>query len=816
MAIKKNELYSSLWESCDKLRGGMDASQYKDYILTLLFVKYVTDKFKGQKYADINVPAGGSFDDLVALKNNKDIGEKMDKAIAKLAEANNLTGVIDNAKFFDNSKFGNGKDMVDTLTGLVSIFERPEFNFSNNKAGGDDILGDAYEYLMRNFATESGKSKGQFYTPAEVSRILAKVIGLGKVKNRNTTIYDPACGSGSLLIRAADEAPFDIAIYGQEKETTTAGLAKMNLVLHNKASGEIKSGNTFSNPQYLDNGALKRFDFVVANPPFSLKNWTDGLQEFGRFDGYDDRPPEKNGDYAWLLHILKSLKPTGKAAVILPHGVLFRGNAEETLRKNIIDRGYIKGIIGLPANLFYGTGIPACIIVMDKEDAAERQGMGGGIFMIDASHDFVKDGPKNRLRERDIHKIVQTFVNRIEDDPKYARFVPMEEIKVKNGYNLNIPRYIDSGDAEDEQSIDAHLNGGIPAGDVDSLKRYWDIFPGLKNKLFKKFRAGYYQLKVEKDEIRGAIFNDEEFKAYAEQIDNAFDAWLKKSSKKLMNIDGTVDVKKFIIELSESLIDEFRHIELVDFYDVYQVLLAYWQETMSDDVFVLKYDGYMAGAEIVKIFKKESKKDDGKKKAEPKEIGWEGKLLPKTVIERVYFAKEQAEIERAEQIVAESESRLEEFVEENSGEGGVLADYAKEESEDLDAKKIAAKLKELKKQKTTGEEFEVLAKYTELATTAKNQAGIVKELNKALDESVKGKYAELSEKEIKDLLVKQKWSFDIFEGIKSLYDTTSHKIATRVTELADRYENTLPDLETTVADYETKVKNHLKEMGFEV
>lgn len=825
MAIKKNELYSSLWESCDKLRGGMDASQYKDYILTLLFVKYVTDKFKGQKYADINVPAGGSFDDLVALKNNKDIGEKMDKAIAKLAEANNLTGVIDNAKFFDNSKFGNGKDMVDTLTGLVSIFERPEFNFSNNKAGGDDILGDAYEYLMRNFATESGKSKGQFYTPAEVSRILAKVIGLGKVKNRNTTIYDPACGSGSLLIRAADEAPFDIAIYGQEKETTTAGLAKMNLVLHNKASGEIKSGNTFSNPQYLDNGALKRFDFVVANPPFSLKNWTDGLQEFGRFDGYDDRPPEKNGDYAWLLHILKSLKPTGKAAVILPHGVLFRGNAEETLRKNIIDRGYIKGIIGLPANLFYGTGIPACIIVMDKEDAAERQGNNGGIFMIDASHDFVKDGPKNRLRERDIHKIVQTFVNRIEDDPKYARFVPMEEIKVKNGYNLNIPRYIDSGDAEDEQSIDAHLNGGIPAGDVDSLKRYWDIFPGLKNKLFKKFRAGYYQLKVEKDEIRGAIFNDEEFKAYAEQIDNAFDAWLKKSSKKLMNIDGTVDVKKFIIELSESLIDEFRHIELVDFYDVYQVLLAYWQETMSDDVFVLKYDGYMAGAEIVKLFKKESKngsassptgKNDGKKKAEPKEIGWEGKLLPKTVIERVYFAKEQAEIERAEQVVAESESRLEEFVEENSGEGCVLADYTKEESEDLDAKKIAVKLKELKKQKTTGEEFDVLAKYTELATTAKNQAGVVKELNKALDESVKNKYAKLTEKEIKDLLVKQKWSFDIFEGIKSLYDTTSHKIATRVTELADRYENTLPDLEATVADYETKVKNHLKEMGFEV
>lgn len=811
MAIKKNELYSSLWESCDKLRGGMDASQYKDYILTLLFVKYVTDKFKGQKYADINVPEGGSFDDLVALKNNKDIGEKMDKAIAKLAEANGLTGVVDNAKFFDNSKFGNGKDMVDTLTGLVAIFERPEFNFSNNKAGGDDILGDAYEYLMRNFATESGKSKGQFYTPAEVSRILAKVIGLGEIKDHNTTIYDPACGSGSLLIRAADEAPFEIAIYGQEKETTTAGLAKMNLVLHNKASGEIHAGNTFSSPHYFDGDALKRFDFIVANPPFALKNWMDGLQEHGRFDGYT-RPPEKCGDYAWLLHILKSLKATGKAAVIFPHGVLFRGNAEESIRKEIIDRGYIKGVIGLPANLFYGTGIPACILIIDKEDAAERK----GIFMIDASHDFVKDGPKNRLRERDIHKIVQTFVNRIEDDPKYARFVPIEEIKVKNGYNLNIPRYIDSGDAEDEQSIDAHLNGGIPAKDVDSLKHYWDIFPGLKNKLFKKLRAGYYQLKVDKDEIRNTIFNDDEFKGYAERIDDAFDAWLQKSTKKLQSINGSVDVKSFVIELSESLIEEFKDIELVDFYDVYQVLLSYWQETMSDDVFVVKYDGYMAGAEITKLYKKEGKKDDAKKKSEPKEIGWEGKLLPKSVIERVYFNTEKSAIEDAERVVAESESKLEEFAEENSGEGCVLADYVKDDSEDLDAKKIVSRLKKLKKQKATGEEVEVLAKYVELSDSAKKHAGIVKELNKALDESIKAKYGKLNEKDIKDLLVKNKWSFAIFEGIKSLYDTTSHKIASRVAELADRYESTLPQLESDIADYETKVKNHLKEMGFEI
>jgi len=360
MAVKKSELYSSLWASCDKLRGGMDASQYKDYILTLLFIKYVSDKFKDVPYGAIVIPPKSSFEDLVALKGKKNIGEEIDKLIARIAEANNLTNVINNAHFNDEAKLGKGQEMVDKLTGLIAIFQRPELNFKNNKAEDDDLIGDAYEYLMRKFATASGKSKGQFYTPAEVSRILARVIDVADCKNKNATIYDPACGSGSLLIRAANEAPFPLAIYGQEKDGSTAGLAKMNLVLHNKAEGEIAADNTFSNPFYRndsDDDQLRQFDYVVANPPFSMKNWKDGLKEFGRFDDYGDRPPEKNGDYAWLLHIIKSMKNnTGKAAVILPHGVLFRGNAEETIRKNIIDRHLIKGIIGLPANLFYGTG----------------------------------------------------------------------------------------------------------------------------------------------------------------------------------------------------------------------------------------------------------------------------------------------------------------------------------------------------------------------------------------------------------------------------------------------------------------------------
>ena len=812
MAIKKNELYSSLWASCDKLRGGMDASQYKDYILTLLFVKYVTDKFKGVKYADITIPEGGSFDDLVAIKGDKNIGEKMDKVIAKLADAGNnqLRGVIDNAHFNDESKLGKGDEMVDKLTGLISIFQRPEFDFRSNKAGGDDILGDAYEYLMRNFATESGKSKGQFYTPAEVSRILAKVIGIDKVTDPDTTVYDPACGSGSLLIRAADEAPIDVAIYGQEKEITTAGLAKMNLVLHNKATGEIYAGNTFSDPHYKDDkddSVLRRFDFAVVNPPFSLKNWTDGVKDYGRFTGYGDMPPEKNGDYAWLLHILKSLKSTGKAAVILPHGVLFRGNAEATLRQHIIDKGYIKGIIGLPANLFYGTGIPACIIVIDKSDADDRQ----GIFMIDASHDYIKDGNKNRLRERDIYKIVTTFNEQITTDPKYARFVPNEEIKIKNAYNLNIPRYIDSSESEDLQDLEAHLHGGIPTADVDSMEKYWTHFPNLKKKLFSPLRDGYYKLNIDKNDVRSTVYADEEFSVYAEQIDAAFDSWRQEVDAGLRTIDDSVESKKYIIVLSELLISKFENIALVDKYDVYQVLLSYWQETMADDVFVLVQDGYEAGRETEDVY--EVTEDKKTKKEKRKYKGWDGKLIPKSLIEVQYFAAERAKIDEAQAVVDETQSKLDEMVEEQTAEDGVLFDYLNDNNA-VDAKKVNDRIKELKKSAPDSEEYRIFCEYTKLCDKVKQYAKIAKELNIALDEACKEKYPLLSMDEIKELLVNRKWYYTIFAGIKALYITTSHEIAGRITELAERYENTLSELESELETYEAKVKAHLERMGF--
>src|SRR2546430_219643 len=507
MAIKKSELYSSLWKSCDELRGGMDASQYKDYVLVLLFVKYVSDKYAGQPGALIEVPEGGGFADMAALKGNKEIGDKINKIIAKLAEANDLKGVIDVADFNDADKLGKGKEMQDRLSNLIAIFDDPGLDFRANRAEGDDLLGDAYEYLMRHFATESGKSKGQFYPPAEVSRIMAQVIALDQAGAMDQpTVYDPTCGSGSLLIKAADEAATPkLAIYGQEMDVATWAIARMNMILHGHPTAELWRGNTLSTPYFKNkDGTLKTFDFAVANPPFSAKAWSSGLDPandpFGRFEY--GIPPVRNGDYAFLLHLIASLKSKGKGAIILPHGVLFRGNKEADIRRNLVSRGLIKGIIGLPANLFFGTGIPACIVVIDKEHAHART----GIFMIDASKGFLKDGNKNRLRAQDIHKIVDVFNRQIEQ-ARYSRMVPVAEIaSPANDYNLNHPRYIDSSETEDLHDLDAHLNGGIPNRDIDALNAYWTVFPSLREALFKDHaRAGYSTSRGEPQQVKRVI-----------------------------------------------------------------------------------------------------------------------------------------------------------------------------------------------------------------------------------------------------------------------------------------------------------------------
>jgi type I restriction enzyme M protein len=811
LAVKKSEIYSSLWASCDALRGGMDASRYKDYVLVLLFVKYVSDKYAGDPNGLIEVPMGGSFADMVALKGDADIGEKINIIIANLAEANELKGIIDVADFNDPENLGSGKEMVDCLSNLVSIFNRPELNFKGNRADGDDILGDAYEYLMRHFATESGKSKGQFYTPAEVSRIVAKVIGISESKRPAQTIYDPTCGSGSLLLKARDEAPADITIYGQERDVATRALAKMNMVLHDCPTAEIWRDNTLSSPHFKNaDGSLKTFDFVVANPPFSDKAWSTGLlpaeDEFKRFDY--GVPPAKNGDFAYLLHIIASLKTTGKGAVILPHGVLFRGNAESDIREKIINKGYIKGIIGLPANLFYGTGIPACIVVIDKENAHART----GIFMIDASKGSVKDGNKNRLRSQDLHKIVDAFTKQVEID-KYSRMVPLAEIE-KHRFNLNIPRYIDSSEPEDLQDIEAHLKGGIPVRDVDALAEFWDVLPAVRATLFGPGdRPGYLTPLVDAAEVKGAILNHPEFTAFTARVTEVFDAWAAAHIDGLRGIAIGDKPKALIATISEDLLDRFKPVPLIDGYDVYQHLMTYWAEVMQDDTYILVQDGWAAGRVIRELVKNAEGKFTETPDITLGRRKLKAELIPPALIVARFFAPEQAALEALGAKAEEAARAVAELDEEHGGEDGLLFE-AKTDKGKLTAKSVKERTRDIRLDKDAGDERAMLKTCLSLIEAAADAEAAVKAAQAELDAAVVAQYAKLIEDQVKALLVQDKWLAQVRADVGAEVDRVSQALAGRVKVLAERYATPLPKLAEDLKALSAKVAAHLKQMGF--
>jgi type I restriction enzyme M protein len=792
----------------------MDASQYKDYVLVLLFVKYISDKYAGQPYAQIIIPEGASFADMVALKGSSDIGDQINKRIlGPLAEANKLSDMPD---FNDPAKLGEGKEKVDRLTNLIAIFENPALDFSQNRADGDDLLGDAYEYLMRHFATESGKSKGQFYTPSEVSRIMAQVLGIRNAQTTNdTTVYDPTCGSGSLLLKIGDEAKrgkyVKVTLYGQEKDNATAGLARMNMILHDYATAEIRQGNTLANPLFTEGAALKTFDYVVANPPFSDKRWSTGLtpdaDPYGRFDGYGI-PPGKQGDFAYLLHILRSMKSTGKGAVILPHGVLFRGNAEGAIRKNLIQRGVIKGIIGLPANLFYGTGIPACIIILDKEGANARK----GIFMVDASKGFQKDGPKNRLREQDIHRIVDLFSREVET-PGFARMVPVAEISdPKNGYNLNLPRYIDSTEVEDLQDIVGHLKGGIPNRDLDALKAYWQVLTNVRATLFEELRPGYSKLRVANSDIKTTIFGHSEFTGFNTKATELLEQWKTISMPQLQSLDKGVNPKVLIERIAETLLKTFEHAPLVDAYAVYQHLMDYWSETMQDDCYLITSDGWVEAAKPRLIIEDKSKKNKAKADLVVGKKKYSTELIPPELVIARYFAKEQEAIEALEADQAMLEQQLEEMVEEHGGEGGLLED-AKNEKDKITKASAAAQLKKIKTEVDAGDERQALQEYLGLVDQEWLVSSGIKTAHETLTANVASKYEQLSEADIKALVVDDKWIATLATAIQGELDRVSQTLTWRIRELAERYESPMPQIVNEVAVLSAKVDEHLKKMG---
>ncbi|PUD32436.1 type I restriction-modification system subunit M [Helicobacter pylori] len=814
MAIKKSELYSSLWAGADSLRGGMDASEYKNYVLNLLFLKYISDKARNNNFSEIEVPQGCFYEDILALEGDKEIGDKLNKIIAKIAEQNDLKGVIDSVDFNDNTKLGEGKAMMDTLSNLVKIFA--DLSLGTHGALDDDLLGDAYEYLMRHFASESGKSKGQFYTPSEVSLLLSLLLGINENTRQDKSIYDPTCGSGSLLLKASSLAGTKgLTIYGQEKDISTTALCKMNMILHNSADADIAKGgsSTLSNPLFTtENGMLKTFDYVVANPPFSLKNWTDGLSidpkskqvindSFNRFE--DGTPPEKNGDFAFLLHIIKSLKNTGKGAVILPHGVLFRGNAEGVIRKNLLTKGYIKGVIGLAPNLFYGTSIPACVIVLDKENVRARK----GVFVIDASKDFKKDGNKNRLRDQDVQKMIDTF-NAYKEIPYYSKMVSLEEISA-NDYNLNILRYI-AAKQESEKDlfalINSHKASYLPKNEIKAYDPYFKVFKELKNTLFKKSdKEGYYALKTECENIKELIIQSLEYQTFHASVLSAFDRL--DLFETFNDLEPGFNPKTLIESVCQKVLKEFEKVGILDKYGVYQLFKDYYNEVLQDDWFLLSFNDFLSAKELRELTPLKDKNKKANYLEEPdfiiQKTYYKSDLIPKNLIKQRFFEKEAKELEGLENALNEKEALLDEFIEEHSNEEGLFYELKINES---------VLKKELKN--ATDPEDEKILKTALEWLEAKNKA--LKMKNKAHEElELKAfhQYKNLKLDEIKDLIIKDKW-------LKSLKNALENKILKRINaftsalnEIIQTYSNSLLELDKEVKESESKVLEHLKDLG---
>lgn len=820
MAVKKSELYSSLWESCNQLRGGMDASQYKDYVLVVLFLKYISDKAKADKDYLLYIPEGCFWEDILALRYKSNIGERLNEIIHQIAEENDLSGVIDTADFNDDTKLGKGKDKVDTLSKLVTAFTKNALDFSSNRAGDDDLLGDAYEYLMKNFASESGKSKGQFYTPGEVSRVMAKVIGIHQDLHENISIYDPTCGSGSLLLRALSESlhPNNTALFGQEKDINNVGMAKMNMILHGYECSDIQQGDTLNNPQFLSSPtALQTFNYVVANPPFSQKSWLKSAKENDMFERWGNGvvdmeegsrtpssigvPPEKNGDYAFLLHIIKSMAADGKGACILPHGVLFRGNAEGEIRKNIVKAGYIKGLIGLPQNLFYGTGIPACIIILDKQEASDRK----GIFMIDAKDGFVKDGNMNHLREEDIQRIVDTWEAWV-DVPHYARFVPQEEIE-KNDYNLNIPRYIEARDTEIVQNIEAHLKGGLPKHDIDQLSDYWEALPTLKDELVKYQGNGYYAWAVSREQIDGIINDNEDYQTQQATLKHHCRTdFMEQWQETIYNLAESSEKPKTLIErMGQSIRNLFGEGNLlVDEYDAYEQLMNYWAETMQDDVYMIMADGWKLN------LRPKLKEDKKEKEMVPVVVKtWndlESDLLPVEYIVNRFCKSELEACDELSASIAFMENEVTSLVEENDD----VFDTKNFEKEKINLASVKKRAKV-----TKGEEQEHLMEWIELQNSIKAEKAKLKEANDKLLSRVKEEYELLAQNEMRvKNLVKEKWVNAISTRIESELSRSIEQLKSQLSAISDRYDQTLPSIDKEVEDYESRVNAHLTQMGF--
>ena len=857
--ITSEEIKRRLWDGANELRGSMDASRYKDYMLGLMFYKFLSDKtletFKStaglgqlseaelvEEYTRAREEYGVELDKMIQnvlgyyvlpeflyqtwlkdinsgefeVQKVTDSLNNFERTIAVTADSNDFKGLFSSSTLdlTDTALGSNLNERSKNIKALIQLFA--DLNMVTLQKG--DVLGDAYEYLIGQFAMESGKKAGEFYTPHQVSEVMAQIAA--KTSNVRS-IYDPTVGSGSLLLTVkkhlAVDVQKDLTYYGQEKNTATYNLTRMNLLLHGVRPEKmtIKNGDTLSqdwpeDPERPNEGV--QFDAVVMNPPYSAKNWNrDELKVSDpRFADFGVLPPDSKGDFAFLLHGLFHLGINGTMAIVLPHGVLFRGAAEGEIRKRLLDKGLLDTIIGLPSNLFTNTGIPVVVMVLKK-----NRNIGDPVLVIDASRSFIKVGKQNVLEEKDIAKIVDTYSNRMEI-PGYSHLATREEI-IDNDYNMNIPRYVESIDSEIPHDVDAHLFGGIPQKNIEELSVLNVSSPDILKNSLNTIRPGYVELVKSIDDLTDEVLRDSRIVNKRNEVEIKSEEYVSKYWNLLRNVDGTTN----ILQLRDEMLDEIKQLlsefKFIDVYDGYQIIADIWKEALTHDIELIAASDFYAVARTREP--NMVTKGTGKNKREEQD-GWVGSIVPNELIAERLYTEELNEIKNKQSRVQEVDIELSELVEaakvEDTDENNALYEVIKKNEEDepqdsFENKTVKSELKNARKGTT---EYDLLKKVDELMAEKAMLGKAIKAEEKTLKEMVYDRIMSLTNEEI-DGLVHEKWFGNVVADLVNLVTIPLKADLRTLDMLNKRYANTLSELDTEIRTLEEAFETLMSEMVVE-
>ncbi|MBF1171942.1 MAG: type I restriction-modification system subunit M [[Eubacterium] sulci] len=831
--MNKQQLASKIWESANKMRSKIEANEYKDYILGFIFYKFLSDKelkyLKENDYEDADIKELTEEDEDAVKDIQTSIGYfiayenlfstwlemgsdfEVDNVRTALSAFTRLISeshkkVFD--KIFDTlqsglSKLGDSsKSQTKAVSDLIYLIKDIPMDGKQDY----DVLGFVYEYLISNFAANAGKKAGEFYTPHEVSVLMSEIVAEHLKDRDKIEIYDPTSGSGSLLINIGKslskymDNSNGIKYYAQELKENTYNLTRMNLVMRGIIPSNIyaRNGDTLEDdwPYFDDADPIASYDplyvdAVVSNPPYS-QNWNPSGKEMDpRYAGYGMAPKSK-ADYAFLLHDLYHLKPDGIMNIVLPHGVLFRGGEEGEIRKNLIENNKIDAVIGLPANIFFGTGIPTIVMVLKQKRENDD------ILIIDASKGFVKEGKNNKLRESDIKKIVDTFKNRLSID-KYSKVVSRDEIR-QNEYNLNIPRYVDSSEKAEGWDIYALMFGGIPENELRNYNEYWNAFPTLRDDLYSKTGSSYYGLNT--DDVKATIKNNKDVRAFIEEYKNAFNGFDEALEDILIKNIESINISMAEILIGDEIFRRIKDKPLVNAYEAYQLFSDEWN-TVSVDLEIIQTEGFEATKKVDPNLV--SKKKDGKD-VEVQD-GWAGHVIPFSLVQDKILYAEKKALSDKENRLLDIKSLYEELLEEFNEDEKEM-DFI---TEDRDAFVNSEVIKASKNKELEEETLAKLKKVVDIIDEEKKLKKEIKTLNAELENETKKRIEELTDTEVIELL-KDKWITPIVKGLDVIPNRIIESLSSKMESLVKKYELTFSDVEKEIAETEKALRDMLDDI----